>query len=158
MNELIFNSQKFHIIFFLELRILHKNSFISQSFKNWLPYHPYLQLRHGKIDLNFLVSNDHGALNVKKILDWVIIAINISMCSAVLCLVAQSCLTLCNPMDCGLPGSVVHGDSLGKNIGVGFLSPPPGIFPTQGSNPGFLHCRPILYHLSHQGTQEYWSG
>ena len=26
-----------------------------------------------------------------------------------------------------------------------------GIFPTQGSNPGLLHCRRILYHLSHQG-------
>ena len=26
-----------------------------------------------------------------------------------LCLVAQSCLTLCNPMDCSLPGSSVHG-------------------------------------------------
>ena len=28
---------------------------------------------------------------------------------AVLCLVAQSCLTLCNPMNCSLPGSSVHG-------------------------------------------------
>ena len=27
-----------------------------------------------------------------------------------------------------------------------------GIFPTQGSNPGLLHCRGILYHLSHQGS------
>ena len=27
-----------------------------------------------------------------------------------------------------------------------------GIFPTQGSNPGFPHCRRILYHLSHQGS------
>ena len=27
-----------------------------------------------------------------------------------------------------------------------------GIFPTQGLNPGFLHCRRILYHLSHQGS------
>ena len=26
-----------------------------------------------------------------------------------LCLVSQSCLTLCNPMDCSLPGSSVHG-------------------------------------------------
>ena len=26
-----------------------------------------------------------------------------------------------------------------------------GIFPTQGSNPGILHCRQILYQLSHQG-------
>ena len=24
------------------------------------------------------------------------------------------------------------------------------VFPTQGLNPGFLHCRQILYHLSHQ--------
>ena len=27
-----------------------------------------------------------------------------------------------------------------------------GIFPTQGSNPGLLHCRQILYCLSHQGS------
>ena len=27
-----------------------------------------------------------------------------------------------------------------------------GIFPTQGSNPGLLHCRQILYQVSHQGT------
>ena len=31
-------------------------------------------------------------------------------------------------------------------------SPPPGIFPTQGSNLGLQHCRQILYHLSHQGS------
>ena len=34
-------------------------------------------------------------------------------------LVIQSCLTLCNPMDCSLTDSSVHGDSPGKNIGVG---------------------------------------
>ena len=27
-----------------------------------------------------------------------------------------------------------------------------GIFPNQGSNPGLLHCRQILYHMSHQGS------
>ena len=27
-----------------------------------------------------------------------------------------------------------------------------GIFPTQGSNPGLLHCRQILYQLSHRGS------
>ena len=31
------------------------------------------------------------------------------------CLVAQSCLSLCDPMNCSLPGSSVHGDSPGKN-------------------------------------------
>jgi len=34
--------------------------------------------------------------------------------------------------------------------GVGSLSLLLGIFPTQGLNPGLLHCRQILYQLSHQ--------
>ena len=34
------------------------------------------------------------------------------MCVCVVCLVAQSCLTLCNPMDCSLLGSSVHEDSV----------------------------------------------
>ena len=38
---------------------------------------------------------------------------------AMLCSVAQSCLTLCDPMDRGQPGSSVHADSPGKNAGVG---------------------------------------
>ena len=37
---------------------------------------------------------------------------------AVLYLAAQSCLTLCDPIDCSPPGSSVHGDSPGKNTGV----------------------------------------
>ena len=39
-------------------------------------------------------------------------------------LVTQSCLTLWDPMDCSLPGSSVHGDSPGKNTGVGSCSLP----------------------------------
>ena len=69
--------------------------------------------------------------------------------NAVLCLVTQSCPTLCNPMDCSLPGSSVHGDSLGKNTGVGCHALLQGIFLTQGSNPGLPHCKQILYYLSH---------
>ena len=69
-----------------------------------------------------------------------------------MCLVSQSCLTLCNPVDCSLPGSSVHGDSPGKNTVVGCLALLQGIFPTQGSNSGLPHCRRILYHLSHQGS------
>ena len=42
-------------------------------------------------------------------------------------------------------------DSPGQNTGVGRLSLLQGIFPTQGSNPGPLHCRGILYQLSYQG-------
>ena len=67
----------------------------------------------------------------------------------VLCLVTQSCLTLWDLMDCSLPGSSVHGDSPGKNTGVGCHALLQGIFPTQGWNPGLLQCKWILYHLSH---------
>ena len=35
---------------------------------------------------------------------------------------------------------------------MGSLSLLQGIFPTHGSKPGLLHCRQILYHLSHQGS------
>ena len=40
----------------------------------------------------------------------------------------------------------------GQNTGMGSLSLVQGIFPTQGSNLGLLHCRWILYQLSYQGT------
>ena len=66
------------------------------------------------------------------------------------CLVAQSCQILCDPMDCSLPDSSVHGDSPGKNTGVGCHSHLQGIFPIQGSNLCLLHCRRILYHLSQE--------
>ena len=62
----------------------------------------------------------------------------------------QSCLTLCDPMDCSLPGSSVHGilqASILEWVALPFLQ---GIFLTQGSNLGLLHCRQIRYHLSHQ--------
>ena len=69
-----------------------------------------------------------------------------------LCLVAQSCLTFCEPMDCSPPGSSVHENSPGKNTGVGCHALLQGIFPAQGLNPGLPHCRWILYQLTHQGN------
>ena len=39
--------------------------------------------------------------------------------------------------------------SKGTRVGCHFLLQ--GIFPTQGSNPGLLHRRQMLYHLSHRG-------
>ena len=39
-----------------------------------------------------------------------------------------------------------------QDTGVGSCSLLQGIFPTQGSNPGFPHCRWILYQLSHGGS------
>ena len=43
-------------------------------------------------------------------------------------LIAQLCLTLCDPMDCSPPHSSVHGDSPGKNTSPGDFSDP-GIKP-----------------------------
>ena len=68
-----------------------------------------------------------------------------------LCLVTQSCPTLCDPIDSSPPGSSVHGDSPGKNTGMGCHFLLQGIFPTQGLNPGLPCCRQILYQQSHQG-------
>ena len=58
--------------------------------------------------------------------------------------VAQSCPTLCDPMDCSLPGSSLPWDSPGKNTGVGCYFLLQGIFPTQGSNSGLLHSRQMV--------------
>ena len=38
-------------------------------------------------------------------------------------------------------------NSLGKDTALGSCSLLQGICPMQGSNPGLLHCRKILYHL-----------
>ena len=43
-------------------------------------------------------------------------------------------------------------NSPGKDTGVVSHSLPQGIFLIQGSNLGLLHCKQILYHLSHQRT------
>ena len=68
----------------------------------------------------------------------------------VMVLVAQLCLTLCDRMDCSLPGSSVHGILQAGILEWAVASFLQRIFPTQGLNSGLLHCRQILYHLSHQ--------
>ena len=65
-------------------------------------------------------------------------------------LVAQSCPTLCHPLDCSLPGSSVQGFPRQEHwVDCHSL---PQIFLTQGSNPDLSHCRSILCHLSYQGS------
>ena len=56
------------------------------------------------------------------------------------------------PMDCNTPGPSAHGDSPGKNARDGCHALLQRIFPTQGSSPGLLHYKQILYRLSHQGS------
>ena len=71
------------------------------------------------------------------------------LCCAVLYLVPDSCPNLWDPMDCSPPGSSVHGDSPGKNTGVGCHALLQEISPTQGVNLCLLNCRQILYLLNH---------
>ena len=66
-------------------------------------------------------------------------------------LVTQSCPTLFDTMGCSPPASSPR-NSPGKNTGVVCHFLLQGIFPTQGSNLCLLHCRQILYQLSHLGS------
>jgi len=66
---------------------------------------------------------------------------------------AQSCLTFCDPMDCSLPGSTVHGilqAGILEQVVISFSkgSSQPR-FQTHNSCVSFIG-RPILYQLSHQ--------
>ena len=65
-----------------------------------------------------------------------------------LVLASQSCLTLCNPMDCSPPGFSVHGILQARILEWVAIPFSRGVSPTQGLNPGLPHCRQILYHLS----------
>ena len=53
----------------------------------------------------------------------------------------------------GAPRDSAGSGATDKNPGVGSHSLLQGIFPTQGSNLGLLHCRQMLYRLSRQGSQ-----
>ena len=64
----------------------------------------------------------------------------------------QSCVTLCDPMDRSLPGFSVHGILQARILEQLAIPFSRGIFLTQGSNPGLLHCSPVFYCLSHQGS------
>ena len=68
-------------------------------------------------------------------------------------LVAKSCLTLCNPMDCTLQAPP-YVEFMEKNAGVGCHSFLQGIFWIQRSKPDLPRCRQILYRLSPREEEE----
>ena len=75
-------------------------------------------------------------------------------CIMLLCTVTQSCLTTCNSTGCSLPGSSLHGVLQARILGW-MPFPSPGDLLNQGLELGLLHCRQILYHLSHKGSPSY---
>ena len=81
-----------------------------------------------------------------------------SKCQNLMHACIQSCLTLCDLMDCSPPGSSVHGIFPGKNIGAGCQFLLQGIFSTQRSNPRLLYL--LLWPagslpLSHLGSSRF---
>ena len=82
----------------------------------------------------------------------VCVCVSVSVCGC--CLVAKKCPTLCDSMDCSLPGSSVHGISQ-AHTGEGCHFLLEGIFLTQGSNPHLLHWQAVSLPLSLQGSWVY---
>ena len=70
--------------------------------------------------------------------------------------VTQSCLTLCDPMDCSPPGSFVHGILQARILDWGAIpfSRDLLIPGDQRSNPSLLHYRQDFYHLCHQESPQ----
>ena len=111
-------------------------------------YKPRFQHPSDVNDTNsYLTGNSSGFKRVKAPLrkDSILpkIRIPVSGKCAVLCLVAQSHPTLCKLWSVATR-LLCPWDFPGKNTGVGCHFLLQGIFPTQGSNPGLLHCRRIL--------------
>ena len=68
--------------------------------------------------------------------------------------VSQSCLTLCNPMDCGPPGSSIHG-VLQARRPEWLPFPPPVDLPDPGMEPWFPALQTDSLALSHQGSPRF---
>ena len=69
---------------------------------------------------------------------------------------SQLCSTLCDPVDCGLPGSSVHGIFQARILDSPAYSFSRGSFPTQESNSSLLYCRQIFKPLNQQGRLHFY--
>ena len=103
--------------------------------------------QNGKFCVIYILAHRNGLINSHN-----------NQCAMLSCSVVSDSVTpwsrvwLCDPMNCNPPGSSVHGDSPSKNTGMRCHTLLQGIFLTQESNSGLLHCRQILYQLSYQGS------
>ena len=104
-----------------------------------------ISLSIGRTNRGFLSCNDHFLI-------WVISLFYF------LCSVAQSCLTLCGPMDCSLPGSSVHENFQTRTLEWVAISYSRGFSqPRNWTCVSRVSCngRWVLYHKCHLGTPVY---
>ena len=102
----------------------------------WLTTHihlPFIPIKPWFVQLT-IPSHAQGELTSLSV-PWVF---PFNMCS-----VAQLCPAFCDSIDCSLPDSSGHGIYPARILDCHFLLW--GIFPTQGSDRHFLHCRQMLY-------------
>ena len=118
-----------HLLGYVQFRWYSTESFHTIKFKHW---GPHIHRRNGLFP---------GALQGSY--------------GVGICVCAQSCLTLFDPMDCSPPGSSVHGMVPGRSTGVGCHALLQGIFLIQGSNPQLrwlLHWQADSLPRSHLGS------
>ena len=120
------------------------------TWQNWKPKSP-LSTWHSYLLLAMIVQESQAAnkwVNIQFALEnvWkpIYMQNTFSVCACVCVLVTQSCPTLCDPLDCSLPSSSVHGI-----LQVSMLEWVAIPFSRGSSDPG-PHCRQILYCLSGQ--------
>ena len=149
-------------------------NFISLLLKTiqWVSYHSYLKIHLRRLtsaapsmsisqslcstNAGFLIPRTHPPISLETLHILLVCLKGFFSCPLFLfkVLVTQSCLTLCNPMDCSTPGSSVHW-VLQARILEWVATPVSGNLPNPGIEPGspvgLPQCRGILYYLSHQG-------
>ena len=119
------------------------------------------------MDCSLLGSSFHGIFQA-RVLEWGVIAFSVwylsksiiwafsnYSCMSSVCSVSSDSLW---PHGLSSARLLCPWDSPDKNTGVGCHSLLQGIFPTQESNLGLLHCRQILYQLSYQGSPKKGQG
>ena len=115
-------------------KMLYKN-FIAHSHDQWLQCESGLLFSYQKMPASL---GEYGSAFEELHPHHDRVNAPLTMCVCV-CSGAQSCQTLCDPMDCSPPGSFDHGNSPGKNTGVGCHALVQEIFLIQGLNQCFLH-------------------
>ena len=90
---------------------------------------------------------------VSKTSPWIDPFISIVCVCVCVSLGDQSRLTLCDPLDCSPPDSLVHGIFQARILEWVAISLFQGILPTQGLSLHLFHCKQIFFYpLNHQGS------
>ena len=124
--------------------------FLRQAFH----YHPRspTNLRLDLLLISFWFSSNVVLTLLLYCLNYELL-INLTRLCWCCCLVAKSCLTLCDPMDCTLPGSSVHGIYQARTL-EWVLFPSPGDLPNPGIEPTAPALQVDSWLLSHQRSSQ----